>query len=496
MSDFRQTLLTGASWMVAVRVLDRALGLVSTIILARLLVPADFGLVAMATSVLFLLEMLSTFSFDVALIREASPDRSTYDTAWTLNVLLGLILGVGLVLLAYPAAGFYSDPRVAPVMFALAAAPALQGLENIGVVAFRKELNFRAEFMWLTGKRLVTLVTVLPLAFLLRSYWALVAGIVIGRGAGMLLSYLAHPYRPKPSLAARHVLLRFSRWVLTVNILGFFLHRSTDLVIGRTLGSAALGTYSLAAEVASLPTTELVAPINRAAYPAFAKIADDRPQFKREYLAMIGVIALIVIPVAVCSAAISAELVVLLLGGNWLPAVPLVKALALLGAVQFPYTNAYAVFLAVGRPDYQVRVHCLHVPVLVALLIFLTARYGIEGAAWAIVSTGVVVVPVSLYFVFRELGVRVREFAGVVWRPVLAAAAMYALMAATRSESVPVGIPSAALHLVTLVAVGGVVYVLGVLSLWWCVGAPASAERRLLTHGWDLLRVRVRPDEP
>ena len=380
-------------------------------------------------------------------------------------------------------------------MFAMAAAPAFQGLENIGVVAFRKELNFRAEFMWLTGKRLVTLATVLPLAFLLRSYWALVAGIVIGRCAGMLLSYLAHPYRPRLSLAARHALLRFSRWVLTVNILGFFLQRSTDLVIGRTLGSGSLGTYSLAAEVASLPTTELVAPINRAAYPAFARIAGDRAQFRQEYLAVIGVIALIVIPVAVCSAAISAELVVLLLGEKWLPAVPLVKALALLGAVQFPYTNAYAVFLAVGKPDYQVKVHCLHVPVLVTLLIFMTSRYGIEGAAWATVSTGVVVVPVSLYFVFRELDLRVREFAGVVWRPAVAATVMYGLMTVTRSESIPTGIPTAALQLLMLVAVGGVAYVVGVLSLWWSVGVPPSAERRLLTHGRDLLRAWRRPHE-
>src|SRR5262245_65538229 len=94
MSEFRRTVFTGASWMVAVRTLDRSLGLISTMILARLLVPADFGLVAMATSVLGLLEMISAFGFDVALIRHASSDRTHYDTAWTLNALLGLAVGV------------------------------------------------------------------------------------------------------------------------------------------------------------------------------------------------------------------------------------------------------------------------------------------------------------------------------------------------------------------------------------------------------------------
>jgi lipopolysaccharide exporter len=470
--------------------------MVSTIILARILAPEDFGLVAMATSVLVLIEMISAFGFDVALIRQTSTDRSNYDTAWTFNLLLGLTVGVFLAALAYPAARFYGEPRVTPVMFLLAAAPIFQGLENIGVVAFRKDLNFRAEFMWLTGRRLVGLATVLPLAFLLRSYWALVVGIVVGRLAGMLLSYLAHPYRPRLSLAARQALFGFSKWVVLVNILGFFLHRSSDLVIGRLLGSGPLGIYSVAVEVSSLPTTELVAPINRAVYPAFAKIADDRPRLKHEYLAVMGIIALIAIPVAVGVASVGPQIVALMLGAKWLSAVPLVKALALLGAVQFPYTNAYSVFLAVGKPQHQIKINALHVPVLVGLLIVLTTHYGAQGAAWATVITGFVVVPVSLWFVFRELDIRVLEFADVVWRPAAAAAVMYALVATVGGMWEPVGTAAVTGQLVVLVVTGALVYVLGVLVLWWSVGAPQSGERRLLTRGRDVLTGRSLLDEP
>lgn len=488
MSEFRRTLFTGASWMVAVRGVDRALGFVSTLVLVRLLVPEDFGLVAMAMSILGLLEMLSTFGFDVALIRHASGGRAHYDTAWTFNVLVGATVALALVLLAYPAARFYAEPRVAPLMLALACAPLLQGFENIGVVAFRKELNFRAEFMWLSGRRLIGLATVLPLAFLLRSYWALLVGIVLGRITGMLLSYVAHPYRPRFSLAARHELLRFSRWVLVVNVLGFFLQRASDLVIGRTLGSGPLGVYSIAVEVASLPTTDLVAPINRAVYPAFAKIAHDRTRLKEEYLAAMGIIALVALPAAMGLAAVGAPLVILLLGEKWLAAVPLIQALAFLGAVQFPYTNAYAVFLAVGKPEYQVKVHALHVPVLVGLMIFLTGRYGIVGAAWATVVTGFVVVPISLALVFRELRIRLAEFLGVLWRPAVAATAMYAVMTTVGGGAHPPGTLATVMYLAMLVSSGGMIYVLVVLGLWWSVGAPSTAERRLLSQGRDVLR--------
>lgn len=473
--------------MIAVRALDRALGFVSTMILARLLLPEDFGLLAMATSVIALLEMVSAFGFDVALIRQTSSSRADYDTAWTCNALIGGVVALGLVLLAYPAAGFYEELRVAPVMLALAFAPVVQGLENIGVVAFRKELNFRAEFMWLSGRRLIGLAIVLPLAFVLRNYWALVAGIVIGRIVGTLLSYGVHPYRPRLSLARHRELLGFSKWIVGVNVLAFFLQRSSDLVIGRTLGSAPLGIYSIAAEVARLPTSELVAPINRAIYPGFARIAGDRTRLKQEYLAVMGMIALIAIPAALGLAAVGAQVVVLMLGEKWLPAVPLIKALAFMGAVQFPYSNAYSVFLAVGRPAHQIKVHAIHAPILVGLMIVLTSQFGLVGAAWATVVTGVLVVPLSLVFVFRELRVRIVEFLGIVWRPALAGAVMYAVMTAGGWVSVPPGILVAAVQLAVLISGGAAVYILVVLGLWWSVGAPMSAERRLLTHGRDVL---------
>jgi len=488
MTEFRRKLATGASWMVAVRIVDRSLGLLSTIILARLLVPEDFGLVAMATSVLALLELVSNFGFDVALIRQSGADRDHYDTAWTFNALLGVSLAVGLLALAHPAARFYSEPRVAGVIFALGLAPLIQGLENIGVVTFRKELNFRAEFMWLTGKRLVALAVVLPLAFVLRSYWALVIGIVVGRLAGVALSYAAHPYRPRFSIAARHDLLGFSKWVLLVSILQFLLQRCGDLIIGRTLGSGPLGIYNISLEVASLPTTELVAPINRAVYPAFAKIANDRAQLKQEYLAVIGIIALFAVPAAVGLAAVAELVVPLLLGEKWMAAVPLIKVLALLGAVQFAHTNAYSVFLAVGRPAFQVRVHAIHVPLIVGLMIYLTAQQGIIGAAWAAAVSGILIVPVSLGFIFRELDLRIGEFAQVVWRPAVAAAVMYVCVTALNARMHPLGLATEILQLLLLLCTGALVYIITVTFLWWSAGLPKSAERTVLVRASALLR--------
>ena len=119
---------------------------VNILILARLLVPADFGLVAMAMSAIAIIELASAFSFEVALIQREHPTREYYDTAWTLNVALGTACALATVGLAYPAALFYGEPRLTPVMLVLAGGWIVQSFENIGTVNFRRDMDFSREF--------------------------------------------------------------------------------------------------------------------------------------------------------------------------------------------------------------------------------------------------------------------------------------------------------------------------------------------------------------
>ena len=142
--------------MVLFRLFDRSIGIVSTALLARLLIPADFGLVAMAMSIIALIELATAFSFEIALIQKQDPQREHFDTAWTLNVLVALGGAAVTAAAAFPAAAFYGDPRLGPVMLAIGAAWLMQGFENVGVVNFRREMNFAAEFRLMASKRVVS----------------------------------------------------------------------------------------------------------------------------------------------------------------------------------------------------------------------------------------------------------------------------------------------------------------------------------------------------
>src|SRR5215207_6316120 len=137
-----QRIAVGAAWMVLAKLLERGLGLISSLILVRLLAPSDFGIVAMAMSLIALLELFSSIGLDTVLIQRRDATRSHFDTAWTLNQLTSAAVALLLLAVALPAAAFYREPRLVPVIAVFAFAAAIQGFENIGVVSFRKDLQF------------------------------------------------------------------------------------------------------------------------------------------------------------------------------------------------------------------------------------------------------------------------------------------------------------------------------------------------------------------
>ena len=175
-STVQGRMASGAGWMLLLTFVDRSVGVVSTLILARLLVPADFGIVAMAWSFIFIAELLAAFGFDVALIQKQDATRRHFDTAWTMNVSLGAVILIMMLVAAGPVSRFYDQPAVFWVICALAWSPLIAGFENIGVVAFRKDLDFRKEFAYQIIRRLVGFAVTIPLALLMRNYWALVIG--------------------------------------------------------------------------------------------------------------------------------------------------------------------------------------------------------------------------------------------------------------------------------------------------------------------------------
>lgn len=474
-------------WMVLALLVQRLLGLVSTLILARVLVPHDFGIVAMAMSFVALLEMLGAFGFDVALIQKQTTDRRHWDTVWTLEILVGCIVAAAMTAGAPLVAGFFKEPALVGALGVLAIGSVAQGFQNIGLVAFRTEMRFDREFRFLTAKKLIAFGVTVPLAVILDSYWALVIGQTVSRIAGTALSYWVHPYRPRWCLAAWRELFNFSKWMLVMAFISYMKERSSDWIIGRAAGPAALGAFNVSYELAALPTTELMAPINRAVFPAYAQLAKESPEaLRREYLSVIAMIVLIAAPAILGIAATAPLLVPVMLGPNWSEAVPVLMLLGFFGFTNVIQSNAQAAYLALGRADIPAKLNTVHVIVQIGALIPLTYEYGVVGAAAGYLITAAIMIPVSLGVVLRMLHIPIGTFLARVWRPIAAATVMYLAVHEYVRFSDNATAVAPALHLLLAIALGGVVYLSVTWLLWIASSRPSGAEEAALQRAAEV----------
>src|SRR5690349_19676927 len=286
--SLRRRMARGAAWMMLQRVAIRAIGLASTIILARLLVPDDFGVVALASGFLGVIETFSELGFDLALVQRQTSEPSVYNTTWTLNVIRGFVVAVVLVSLAGAATNLYRDPRLAPVMCWLALGPVLAGLQNVGTVEFHRDLRFDMEFRLAVWSKIGAFCVTICLALWRRDYWALVAGILAGKAIASALSYLIHSYRPRLSMQGARKFLHFSGWLSLNNVITGVKNRLDTFFVGKFVGPSLLGAYSVGYEISNLIASEVMWPVSRVIFSGFAKMTAKPKELARGLIDVLG----------------------------------------------------------------------------------------------------------------------------------------------------------------------------------------------------------------
>lgn len=472
----------GALLMMALKMAERSIGFVSTLILARLLTPADFGLVAMAMSIVTLMELMGAFGFETAIIQRQDAQRMHFDTAWTFGVIFSCATAVLLLCLAVPAAHFYHEPRVMMILPVLAIGALAQGFENIGTVAFRKQMEFGREFRFLLSKKLVSFTITISLAFAFHSYWALIIGTVVGKWFSVLISYRVHPFRPKFSLEATKDLFHFSRWLFISNLVLFLQNKSDAFILGRTVGADALGLYNIAAEIATMPSTELIAPINRAVFPAYAMLSGELAKLGEKFLEVFRFIAVISLPVSVGLVCVAELAVKVLLGEQWQAAVPLLQLFSVCGLTSSLQSNLILVIIALGKPKANTLLSAGMLIVYLPAMFWASLTYGTIGATWVhLVMSIVVLIPLHAVF-FNLTHLRPVAYFGTLWRPALAAAGMGAVVIALQLKlpALHTQMPPL-LALVSYMFAGTLAYVTFLLALWHLSGRPPkSAETVIL----------------
>ena len=378
---------TSAAWMVGLRIASRLLGVLSTLIVARVLVPADFGLVAMATAFSQSVDSFSEIGLRDALIRHAEEGAGLYDAAFTLQALRGAATGLVVAAAAPFVSVWFHEPRLTPILLILAVLAVLSGLENIGVASFRRDFRFDMEFVLQILPRILQVATAIGMALLWHNYWALMIAIAVSKIARLAATYAIHPHRPRFALARWRDLAGFSLWTWFVSIASIAWSRSEAFIVAPALGAAAYGIYAIAWEIGGLPTTELVGPVTAALFPGFAAARRRGDPGALPPMGVVALLMLIMVPLGIAVSAAAGPVVMVLVGPQWSAARPLVAIAAIACAIAPFGWVAHTILYAGGKVARLFVVVGASALIRVAMLLYAVRSGDIRVVTWWVLGS-------------------------------------------------------------------------------------------------------------
>ena len=358
----------------------------------------------------------------------------------------------------------------------LALRPVLVGFENIGVVAFRKELNFSKEFMFFVFGRLITFAVTVTIAWIYRNYWALAIGMVCTPGIRLILSYCMHPYRPRISFRKLNEIWRFARWMTLFNVGEFFTKKTDEIIVANVASTSLMGNYSVASRISLMLTSEIVAPLERSLLPAYAKLAHDPKEMEAAFFKVFGTIAIICAAGGAGISAVADDFVAVLLGANWTDTAPIIAWLAIFGGVSGIAYCVRIVLIAIGSEKSNALLIWAQALILAPVLLFVGIHWGLVEIAIARAAVAIMFAVILLILVVQRGLISAGLIVSALWRPLISVVLMFVAVKATHSDSIGPVI----LRLIADVSTGAFVFVGTLFAFWWLAGRPNGTERDAL----------------
>jgi PST family polysaccharide transporter len=374
--------------------IGQLIALLRTIVIARILLPEELGIMGMALTLIAALTAVTTTGMDQSLLAQQFTDRNDLqtqlNTVWTAELIRSSLLALLVSGCAIPLAGFYGEPRLRLIIPVLSLTVLIQGWQNIGLVLLRKEISFARLFWYELANNVGGIIVTIGLVLLLRNVWGLVLALVAGAALSTALSYFVHSYRPR--LAIEGLALRqsfnFGKFALIIATASYITTMADNVIVGRLLGSAALGKYALAYNLASVPIGVLVYALGRVLFPAYAEIATQRPkQLRQAFTKVFTISSLLLIMIAVPMFLLAGDIVWLLFGPRWVSAGAPLRVLTLIIPLRGLVLIVSAVFFGLNLPRKVAMGKTIEAIIFLALLYPLTVSFGMIGAAWAGVIT-------------------------------------------------------------------------------------------------------------
>lgn len=409
-SDLSTTAARAVVWNYASFASGKVLVLVTMAILARLLTPADFGMVGFATLVIAHLSVLQNLGLGAAVIQRKGDVEDAAQTVFVINLMLGAVATTITILTAPLVATFFDEPLVAPLLRVLAFSFVLEALGSMHEVLLQKNLAFRRKLIPDVGRAIVlggVAVTTAATGF---GAWALVWGQLAGIMAYVALSWAVIPWRPTYRFH-RHLLRPLARFgvPLVLTDIQYAIWSNLDYVIvGRLLGDAALGIYTLAYRLPELLVQSVWRVLANAIFPIFSRIQDDMEALRRGLLATVRYTQIAIVPLCLGLFLTAEPAVEFIFGDQWGAAVPVLRVMAIFSLIGSIGVNVGDVYKAIGRPDILAKLSVMELGILFPALLY-GAKFGIVGVAWAHAAVATIDTIIRLVVARFVIGISIRD---------------------------------------------------------------------------------------
>jgi O-antigen/teichoic acid export membrane protein len=474
-AGLRQKASRGVAWTTVDAVGTRLITTVIFILLARLLEPAAFGLVALSLVFIALMRLLVDQGFGAAIVQRKDLTKAHLDTAFWTSVLTGLVLAGALALAAHPLSALLGQRELAPVLQALSLVVVFGAPSSTAAAVLRRGFGFRSLAYRKLASALIGGVAGLAAALTGFGVWALVVQALVQAAVSTLMLWTVTPYRPGLQLSRTHFseLFTFSNKVIGISIVNFLSKRSDDLLIGSVLGPTALGLYSVAYRLLTIMTEVLTLTIEHVAFSTFSKLQSELARLRRAYQMALRTSAAITAPAYLTMAVLAPDVIVTFFGEQWRQSIPVMQLLALGGFAQALVGSSNTLLLSVGKVK-----TVLHISTAIAVAnvvgFLIAVRFGILAVALAFALRAFLLAPLSIRPVIKVLGMSWAEWVKPLLPPIVCAVVSSGLVFALR-ELVLDSLPAPA-----SLAIGGLAALVLYLGLFRLVSRRQFSE--LLEH--------------
>lgn len=399
-------------WRATTEAATRGFTFIRFIVLAMILTPDDFGLLAIATVSVALPVSLSKLGMVQAAVQHAHPQESHYNSMWTVGFIRGGIITAGLCVAAPLIGEIFKEPRAIDLLRAISFLPLIQAAESGKIAKLIRSLRFRSLALIAIPPVLIETLVAISLAPKF-GFWAIAWGALWGASVRVVLSYILAPYRPRfyIDLAAASSLFRFGRWIFITGLIGALGTPVLRAVISRHLGAADLGLFYFATRLAYFAKEGVSAVVADVSFPLYARLQSNKKQVRQTYRATLSAMLALLAPTYALLIALAPSLVGVWFGPKWTNAVGMIQILAVAALVDTFVDATNPMLMGIGRPERRMATKAIRTVVVVLAAWSLTLNYGLVGAAVAVLLAELAGKFASAVFAKEALG---QAFTGLV----------------------------------------------------------------------------------